>query len=115
VAFIALGIGAIAGEHPVIAFGALAGGLWAVLRARSMGNLAGLSLMLRMMLTALALTGALALWLQHQYQWPAQHLLAPLAFFIAGIGDRWAALLDLGWRRAYQWLGGDAQPPGGPQ
>lgn len=112
VAAAAILIGPMAGEYAVIAFAALAGSLWALQRAPGMTRSAGMWLVVRVLLTALILTGGVALLLDHYYHWPAKHIIAPVAFLIGAYGDRWNTLLDLGWRRALERLAGTRKDQG---
>lgn len=108
-------VGPIAGDYAVIVFASLAGSLWALARGPSMSRGEGARLVLRVLLTAVALTGGAALWLEHNYHWPAKHLLAPLAFIVGLFGDRWTALVDLAWARLMDRLRGVDAHDGGKQ
>lgn len=85
-------LGPMAGPYAVIVLSALAGALWALGSAPTPSRLAGGLLLLRLVLTAVVLTGGSAWALETQYGWPAQQLLAPLAFGVGMGGDRWRAL-----------------------
>lgn len=90
---VAIGLlGPAAGPYATIVLGALAGALWALSAAPTETRTAGASLVLRLVLTAVVLTGGAAAALEAQYGWPAHQLLAPVAFGIGMGGDRWRAL-----------------------
>lgn len=88
-------LGPMAGPYAVIVLSALAGALWALAAAPTDGRRAGALLMLRLVLTAVVLTGGVAWALEAQYGWPAHQLLAPVAFATGMGGDRWRALVDV--------------------
>lgn len=102
-------IGPAAGEYAVIVLSALAGSLWALSRLETASRLTGAALVARLVLTAVALTGGVAYWLQDAYHWPVHQLLAPVAFAIGAFGDRWPALLDRLWQRLIDALPGGAK------
>ena len=87
-------LGPMAGEYAVIVLSALAGSLWALSRVPSSTRAAGAMLVLRLVLTAVALTSGAAFVLELHYQWPAHQVLAPLAFMIGALGDRWPGLVE---------------------
>lgn len=90
---VAIGLlGPAAGPYATIVLGALAGALWALSAAPTETRPAGAGLVLRLVLTAVVLTGGAAAALESQYGWPAHQLLAPVAFGIGMGGDRWRAL-----------------------
>lgn len=107
---IALGValfGTMAGPYAVLLLSALAGALWALSVANTAGPRAGALLVLRLVLTAVALTGGLAWWLESSYQWPAQHTVGPIAFAIAlGKEGRRALLSEV--RELRAWWRGEA-------
>lgn len=87
-------LGPMAGPYAVIVLAALAGSLWALAQAPTATRSAGALLLLRLVLSAVVLTSGVAWWLEAQYQWPAHHVLAPVAFVIGMGGDRWRKLAD---------------------
>jgi len=87
--------GPMAGPYAVIVLSALAGALWALASTPTESRLAGGLLLLRLVLTAVVLTGCGAWMLEAQYGWPAHQLLGPLAFAVGMGGDRWRALADI--------------------
>lgn len=101
VALAVLMFGTVAGEYAAIVFCALAGSLWALQSAQTETRTAGALLMLRLVLTAVVLTGPLAWWLEAEYGWPGQRVLALAAFAIGAVGDRWPTLVAA---VAPQWL-----------
>lgn len=92
-------LGPAAGEYAVIVLSALAGSLWALSRSGSAARIDGAVMVLRLVLTAVVLTGGAAYWINSMHEVPMHQLLAPVAFFIGAFGDRWPAALDALWRR----------------
>jgi hypothetical protein len=87
-------LGPMAGPYALIVFAALAGALWPLSAADTMTRSAGAWLLLRCTLTAVALTSALSLVLQSQWQIPAGESLAPVAFVIGALGNGWRPVFD---------------------
>ena len=87
--------GPMAGPYAVIVLSALAGALWTLASTPTPNRMAGGLLVMRLVLTAVVLTGGGAWALEKQYGWPAHQLLAPLAFAVGMGGDRWRALADI--------------------
>jgi len=106
-------LGPMAGEYAVIVLSALAGSLWALSRVPSGSRAAGALLILRLVLTAVVLTSGLAWLLEQQYSWPAHQVLAPLAFVIGALGDRWPALVESLADRLLRRAGGPGSGGGG--
>ena len=114
VGIVGLGIttlGPLAGPYAVILVSALAGAMWALAAAPTATRSAGAMLVLRLVLTAVMLTSGVAWVLEAQYDWPGHQLLAPVAFVIGMVGDRWRSLLDKLLAFGERWLsrraGGD--------
>lgn len=94
--FVAL-ISPLTGSFSVIVFAALAGATWPLASASTATRWQGAFLLLRLVLTSVALTGFIAYLVEQQVGYPANKLLAPVAFLIAWIGDAWrdpVALID---------------------
>ncbi|WP_440105443.1 hypothetical protein [Acidovorax sp. BL-A-41-H1] len=87
-------LGPMAGPYALIVFAALAGALWPLSAADTMTRSAGAWLLLRCTLTAVVLTSALSLWLQKQWQIPANEALAPVAFAIGALGNGWRPVFE---------------------
>lgn len=100
--------GHVAGEYAAIAFCALAGSLWALSKIGDITRLQGFLLIVRLVMTAVVLTTPLAWWLEAQYEWPTNKMVAPLAFAIGALGDRWPDLLSEAWSRLRTKLFGSA-------
>ena len=107
-------LGPMAGPYALIVFAALAGALWPLSASETISKAAGAKLLLRCTLTAVALTYAMALVLQSQWQIPAVEALSPVAFMIGALGN--------GWRPVFEAVGSglsllvariSGQPPGG--
>lgn len=99
-------LGPAAGEYAVIVLSALAGSLWALSKAGSTGRIDGAALVLRLVLTAVVLTGGAAYWFNSMYEVPVHQLLAPVAFAIGAFGDRWPSALDALWKRLMDRING---------
>lgn len=111
---VAIGLlGPAAGPYATIVLGALAGALWALSAAPTETRAAGAGLVLRLVLTAVVLTGGAAAALEAQYGWPAHQLLAPVAFGVGMGGDRWRALGDIMVAMVGRRLGGADGSKGG--
>lgn len=93
VALAVLMFGAVAGEYAAIVFCALAGSLWALQKLETDNRAQGAFLIFRLVLTAVVLTSPIAWWLESQYQMPAHRVLAPLAFAIGALGNKWPDLV----------------------
>lgn len=85
-------LGPAAGPYAAIIVAALAGALWALGDGETGSRSAGALLLLRLVATAVVLTVSISIGLEAAYGWPAQQLLAPVAFAIGMGGDRWRAL-----------------------
>ena len=83
-------LGPMTGQFAMIVYGALVGSLWALKNSDANGGrLSGAWLILRLVMTATVLSGAVSMILQRLYGWPAYETLAVVALCIAAIGDRW--------------------------
>lgn len=91
--------GPLAGQYAVIVLAALAGALWTLSEAKTR-CVGSAMLLVRLILTALVLAGAATWWLESHYDLPAHQILAPVAFLIAAIGDRWRSAISMLWSRA---------------
>lgn len=99
-------LGPLAGPYAVIVLSALAGALWALASTPTPSRLAGGLLLMRLVLTAVVLTGGGAWALSTHYGWSARELLAPLAFVIGMGGNGWMALRAILLAQAKKRLGG---------
>lgn len=86
--------GYVTGDTVAIILGATFGALWAIGTAQTGGRLAGLVLLVKLIGTALALTGFLAYVIEANGGAPAARTLTPTAFFVAAIGTRWPQLIE---------------------
>lgn len=85
------------GPFSVIVFAALAGATWPLASADTATRKQGAFLLLRLVLTSVALTGFIAFVVEQQFGFPANKVLGPVAFLIAWLGDAWrdpGALVD---------------------
>lgn len=94
------------GHYAVIIFAALAGGLWPLSGATTATRRDGALLLLRLVLTAAALTGFIAMLVERHFGMPAVEAMAPVAFVIAAMGDRWRDILDSIVERVRSIIGG---------
>lgn len=77
------------GPFSVIVFAALAGATWPLAAADTATRKQGAFLLIRLVLTSAALTGFIAFMVEQQFGFPANKVLAPVAFLIAWFGDAW--------------------------
>lgn len=82
-------LGPMLGDYTVILFAALAGGLWPLASAETQTRMQGASLLLRLVLMAFVFAGAAAWVVESQFHVPAARVLAPVAFLISAVGNRW--------------------------
>lgn len=82
------------GEYAVILLGAMSGALWVLSRKPTVGHRDAALLVLRVVLTSVVLTSAVAWWLESRWALPMQHTLAPVAAGIALWSDRLPGLGD---------------------
>jgi hypothetical protein len=103
------------GEYAVILFAALAGALWPLSGRDGITRTDGALLVLRLVCTSVALTGALAWWVHRQWpDLPTTVILAPLSFGVAALGDRWRELIAALWDRVRAVVMGSHPPPPPP-
>lgn len=107
-------LGPMAGPYALIVFAALAGALWPLSTMGTVSRSQGASFLLRVVATAVVLTGGLAAWLEAVYQVSAANSLALAAFGIGAIGNGWRPVLA-GLRNValsiVQRASGQQQPP----
>lgn len=99
-------LGPMAGEYAVIVLAALAGSMWALARADTPTRMHGALLVLRLIFTAVVLTGGVALLIESTRGWPAHQVLAPVAFGIGAFGERWPAVIEAAIARVIDRIGG---------
>lgn len=93
-------LGPAAGDYATIVFAALAGALWPLSGREGITRMQGALLVLRLVGTSTALTGALAWWVHRQWpDLPTTVVLAPLSFGMAALGDHWRELIAELWNR----------------
>ncbi len=106
-------LGPAAGDYATIVFAALAGALWPLSGREGITRTQGALLVLRLVGTSAALTGALAWWVHQEWQLPATVVLAPLSFGVAALGDHWRDLIAAAWSRIRAAVSGGNAPRGG--
>jgi len=82
-------LGPMAGPYVLILLASVAGAMWPLTAARTMGKAAGAWLLVRCAATALVLTGLFAGILERTWGLPISEGLAPVALFIGAMGDGW--------------------------
>lgn len=85
--------GPMAGEWAMIIFAALAGSMWSVGRSNTQTKGEAALLLAKLVFAAVIFTGAAATFLETELGWPAKQALAPAAFLIGFVGDRWQIIL----------------------
>lgn len=96
----------LAGQYAVIVFAAIGGSLCALSMAKTTTRVDGAKLLMRVVLTATALTGAIAWLLEAKAGLPASKAIAPVAFFIGMFGDRWGEIREAVVNRLLSFIGG---------
>lgn len=91
--FVAL-FGSIAGEYALIIFAALAGGFWAVSTISTENKVKAGIFLIKIVFTAIVLTGAVAAFLELKFGWPVKQVIAPAAFIIGFMGNKWPQILN---------------------
>lgn len=92
------------GDYFVIFVCALAGSTWPLAAASTQTRLQGAFLLVRLVLTASALSGVAAYFIESHLHVPATKALAPVAFLIAALGDRWQTILGALGDRLTRWV-----------
>lgn len=92
-------LGPMFGEYAVIVLASLAGASWSMGAAQTPRRRDGALFLLRIVGTASFLTSSIAYACESKLQIPAVHLLAPVAFGIGAIGDRWSDLITAAFGR----------------
>lgn len=82
------------GQYAIVLFAALAGALWPLSSTSTGTRRDGALLLLRLVATSAALTGFVAWMLEQRLGFPASKAMAPVAFLISAVGDRWRDILD---------------------
>lgn len=82
------------GEYAVVVFAALAGSSWPLSSRAGITRTQGAAMVLRLVLTASALTGVAAAVAQHYIGIQSAALLSPIAFGIAVLGDSWRDIIS---------------------
>lgn len=82
------------GQYAIVLFAALAGALWPLSAASTSTRRDGALLLLRLVATSAALTGFVAWMLEQRLGFPASKAMAPVAFLISAVGDRWRDIFD---------------------
>lgn len=91
--FIAL-FGVAAGEYALIIFASLAGSLWAVSSIATSSKKEAGWLLLKIVFMAVVLTSCAATIIEAKFGWPVKQVMAPVAFLIGFLGNRWHSILD---------------------
>ena len=89
--FVAL-FGLAAGEYALIVFASLGGALWSVGRSSATTKSAAAWLLLKLVFSAVILTGGAAAIIEAKFGWPVKQILAPVAFAIGFGGEMWHSM-----------------------
>lgn len=82
------------GDYFVICVCALAGATWPLAATSTQTRRQGAFLLVRLVLTAAALSSVIAFLIEFYLHIPATKALAPVAFVIAALGDRWQSIIN---------------------
>lgn len=99
-------LGPMAGPYTAIVLCSGIGAMWALAAAPTATGRVGALLMLRLVLTAVVLTVAIAEILEKLHGWPPDRALGMIAFAIGVGGERWRALGDLVYAKFTKQFGG---------
>lgn len=92
--FIAL-LGPLAGQYSLIVMAALAGALWPLSTMSGTTRMGGAWFLLRVVLTAVFLSGAATWFIETKYKIPAHHSMAVVAFMIGALGNGWEPVFKI--------------------
>lgn len=87
-------LGPAAGQYALIVFAALGGALWPLATMGGLGRMAGALFLLRIVATAVILSGSAAYYLETRYGLPVAHGMAVVAFLIGALGNGWGAVFN---------------------
>lgn len=93
-AFFVAAAGYVSGDYGSIIFGAIAGSVWPLSAADTRTRVHSAVLLFKLVMTACALTGFVAYLLEQYQSVPATRAMAPIAFGIAIVGDRWVRVVE---------------------
>lgn len=82
------------GPYIVILLASIAGSMWALSSAELQTRLEGLLLLLRLVITAIVLTGLIAQFIGPWIGVPVSEAYAVVSFFIGMLGNRWQDITD---------------------
>ncbi len=83
-------LGPLAGQYAVIVMAALAGSLWPLSTMQISSRCMGALFLIRIVFSAVFLSSSAAWYLEANYQLPAVHGMAVVAFLIGAMGNGWA-------------------------
>ncbi len=106
IAFLAALFGPVIGPWAAVGIASFVGALWTVGAVETQSRLHAGLVLLRTVLTALILTGALAAVLMSYTSISLDYILPLTAFAIGALSDRFGALKDAVVKRAQAWIGG---------
>lgn len=87
--------GPVFGEWALILYAALAGGMWTVSRIETQTHKQAAWLLIKLVLTAFVFTSLAASVIETHWNIPAKQILAPAAFLIAFVGEKWQGIAQL--------------------
>lgn len=87
-------LGPLGGEYAAIVFAALGGALWPLQTMEGINKKSGAFFLLRVVITAVLITGAATYWLETTYGFPARHGMTVVAFGIGAMGNGLGSVID---------------------
>lgn len=99
-------LGPILGPWVTVLLAAFSGALWTVGRVETPSRMTAALFLVRVMLTALVLTGGVAAVLANFMAWSLDHVLPGVAFTIGALGDKFHSLRDAAASRLRALIGG---------
>lgn len=91
VLFIGL-LGPVAGQYALIVMAALAGALWPLSIMQGSTRRQGAWFLLRIVGTAVFLSGTFSWWLSTRFSWPVYEIMAAVSFVIGAMGNGWGGI-----------------------
>lgn len=87
-------LGPLGGEYAAIVFAALGGALWPLQTMEGLNGKSGAFFLLRVVTTAVLITGAITYWLETTYEFPARHGMTLVAFGVGAMGNGMGSIID---------------------
>ena len=87
-------LGPASGEYAAIVFAALAGAMWPLSTMQGTTKRSGAFFLIKIVITAVVLTGGATYWLEQNYNFPARYGMTVVAFIIGALGNGWGPVID---------------------